>query len=87
MASFFDRLGFNRKGSKETLKDRLELVLAYDRAKIAPGKVDALREDLLEVVKKYFPTEGSNIEVEQRGDTIMLVANIPLEKEGAPGKR
>ncbi len=87
MASFFDRLGFNRKGSKDTLKDRLELVLAYDRAKIAPGKVDALRQDLLEVVRKYFPTEGSNIEVEQRGDTIMLVANIPLEKEGGPSKR
>lgn len=87
MASLFERLGLNRRGSKETLKDRLELVLAYDRAKIAPGKVDALRQDLLEVVKKYFPTEGSNIEVEQRGDTIMLVANIPLEKEGGPGKR
>ena len=87
MASFFDRLGFNRKGSKETLKDRLELVLAYDRAKIAPGKVDALREDLLAVVKKYFPTEGSNIEVEQRGDSIMLVASIPLEKDGGPSQR
>lgn len=81
MASFLERLGFSRKGSKETLKNRLELVLAYDRAKIAPGKVDALREDLLAVVKKYFPTEGSNIEVEQRGDSIMLVANIPLEKD------
>ncbi|AZI43705.1 cell division topological specificity factor MinE [Deinococcus psychrotolerans] len=74
-------MGFGRKKSKETLKNRLELVLAYDRAKIAPGKVDALREDLLAVVKKYFPTEGSNIEVEQRGDSIMLVASIPLEKE------
>ncbi|AWN22998.1 cell division topological specificity factor MinE [Deinococcus irradiatisoli] len=87
MASFLDRLGFGKRGTKETLKDRLELVLAYDRAKIAPGKVDALRQDLLEVVRKYFPTEGSNIEVEQRGDTIMLVANIPLEKDGKPGGR
>ena len=73
---------FNRKRSKDTVKDRLAMMLVYDRAKIAPGKVDALREDLLAVVKKYFPTEGSNIEVEQRGDTITLVANIPLEKEG-----
>lgn len=40
--------------SKETLKDRLELVLAYDRAKIPPGKVEALRNDLLEVVRRYF---------------------------------
>ncbi len=70
----------NRRRTKDTLKDRLEMVLAYDRAKIAPGKVDALRQDLLEVVKKYFPAEGSSIEVEQRGDTVVLVANIPLEE-------
>ena len=37
----------NKRRSKETLKDRLELVLAYDRAQIPPGKVDALRNDLL----------------------------------------
>ena len=51
-----------KKGrSKETLKDRLELVLAYDRAQIPPGKVDALRNDLLEVVKRYFPTGNSSV--------------------------
>jgi len=70
------------KRSKETLKDRLELVLAYDRAQIPPGKVDALRRDLMAVVERYFPTQGRqdgpNVEVEQRGDTVVLVANIPL---------
>jgi cell division topological specificity factor len=73
------------KRSKETLKDRLELVLAYDRAQIPPGKVDALRRDLMEVVERYFPTQGRsaapNVEVEQRGDTVVLVANIPLRGE------
>ena len=72
----------NRKRSKEALKDRLELVLAYDRAQIPPGKVDALRRDLMEVVERYFPMQGQrdgpNVEVEQRGDTVVLVANIPL---------
>ncbi|MCP2015863.1 cell division topological specificity factor [Deinococcus sp. HSC-46F16] len=68
--------------SKETLKDRLELVLAYDRAQIPPGKVDALRHDLLEVVKRYFPAGNSNVEVEQRGDQVVLSASISLE-EGA----
>ncbi|KEF33848.1 MULTISPECIES: cell division topological specificity factor MinE [Deinococcus] len=70
--------------SKETLKDRLELVLAYDRAQIPPGKVDALRNDLLEVVKRYFPAGSSNVEVEQRGDQVVLSASISLE-EGAGG--
>ncbi|ABF44680.1 MULTISPECIES: cell division topological specificity factor MinE [Deinococcus] len=74
--------------SKDTLKDRLELVLAYDRAQIPPGKVDALRNDLLEVVKRYFPAGSSNVEVEQRGDQVVLMASIALD-EGIenPGRR
>ena len=66
------------KRSKDELKNRLELVIAYDRAQISPGIVDALRNDLMEVVRRYFPTEGSNVDIEQRGDTVVLVANIPL---------
>ena len=69
---------FGRRRSKDELKNRLEMVIAYDRAQIPPGKVDALRKDLLEVVQRYFPTQGSNVEIEQRGDTVVLVANIPL---------
>lgn len=66
--------------SKETLKDRLELVLAYDRAQIPPGKVEALRNDLLEVVKRYFPAGNSSVEVEQRGDMVVLMANIAIDE-------
>ena len=70
---------FRGRRSKETLKDRLELVLAYDRAKIAPGKVEALRNDLLEVVQKYFPSGNSKVEVEQDGDKVVLMASISIE--------
>ena len=66
------------KRSRDELKNRLELVLAYDRAQIPPGKVDALRRDLMEVVRRYVPTTGSNVESEQRGDTVVLVAYLPL---------
>jgi len=74
----------NKRRSKDTLKDRLELVLAYDRAQIPPGKVDALRNDLLEVVKRYFPAGNSSVEIEQRGDQVVLSASISLE-EGVEG--
>lgn len=73
---FFGR----KRRSKETLKDRLQLVLAYDRAEIPPGKVDALRLELVEVIRRYFPMgkEDVRLEVEQRGDTVVLTANIPI---------
>lgn len=69
-----------RSRSKEALKDRLQLVLAYDRAEIPPGKVDALRKELLQVIQRYFPSRDSDLhlDVEQRGDTVVLSANIPL---------
>lgn len=70
----------NKRRSKETLKDRLELVLAYDRAQIPPGKVDALRNDLLEVVKRYFPAGNSSVEVEQHGDKVVLSASISIDE-------
>lgn len=71
--------------SKEALRDRLELVLAYDRANISPGKIDALRADLLAVVRKHFPGGESTIEVNQLGDKMILSANVPLESGSRPG--
>ncbi|MCL5965349.1 MAG: cell division topological specificity factor MinE [Deinococcus sp.] len=71
---------FWRKKSKDTLKERLKLTLAYDRAQLAPGLVDELKRDLIEVLKRYFPSEqeGLEVSVEQRGERMVLVANLPL---------
>ncbi len=71
---------WRRNRSKETLKDRLQLVLAYDRAEIAPGKVEALRAELVEVIRRHFPSgkETLQLDVEQHGETVVLRADIPL---------
>ncbi len=74
-----------RGRTKETLKDRLELVLAYDRAKIPPGKVEALRNDLLEVVQRYFPSTNSKIDIHQDGENVVLTASVAVDD--APAKR
>lgn len=68
------------KRSKDTLKDRLQLVVAYDRAGIPQGRVEALQTELLEVIRKYFPggTGKPHVNVEQRGDTVVLTADIPV---------
>ena len=72
---------FSGKKSKDTLKDRLKFVLTYDRAQISPGKMDELREELLKVIKSYFPFEPDNIDVqlEQLEDNMRLVANLPFQ--------
>jgi len=69
-----------RRRSKEKAKERLKLVMAYDRARLSPGMVESLKRDLLEVLRRYFPAqeEGLSVALEERGEKMVLVADIPL---------
>ena len=69
-----------RRRSKEKAKERLKLVLAYDRARLSPGMGESLKRDLLEVLRRYFPAqeEGLSVALEERGEKMVLVADIPL---------
>ncbi len=72
---------FGGRKSKDTLKDRLKLVLTYDRAQISPGKMEELKKELLAVVQSYFPFEKDviDVQIEQQGDSMRLVANLPVQ--------
>lgn len=72
---------FGRKKSKETVKDRLKLVLQYDRAKLSPAKMDELKAELVQVISKYFPADesGYDVNIDQQGDRMVLVANLPAQ--------
>ena len=68
-----------KKSSKEQLKDRLKVVLAYDRAHIAPGVIEALKAELMDVLRKYFPEERDlEVLVETIDDKISLHADVPI---------
>lgn len=71
---------FGRKKSKDHLKERLKLVLSYDRAKLTPGKMEDLKAELMTVISKYFPADESeyDVKLEQQGDRMVLVANLPV---------
>ncbi|MEX2501003.1 MAG: cell division topological specificity factor MinE [Trueperaceae bacterium] len=72
---------FGRRKSKDHLKERLKLVLSYDRAKLTPGKMEDLKAELLEVIGKYFPADESeyDVKLEQQGDRMVLIANLPVK--------
>ena len=55
--------GFGRKRSKDKLKERLKLVLSYDRTGLSPGKMEDLKNELMDVIQKYFPTEATDYDV------------------------
>ncbi len=73
---------FRRRKTKDDLKQRLKLVLSYDRAKLSPGKMEQLKRELLAVVQKYFPSEGEdlNVRFEQHADRMVLIAELPRQQ-------
>ncbi len=68
------------KGSKVTVKNRLQLILIQDRTGVSPEILDALRDDMFNVISKYFIVNEDDVEMslETDDDSVALVANIPV---------
>lgn len=78
---------FGKNKSKDKVKERLQLVLSYDRARLSPGKMEELKDELLQVIAKYFPPEEGregledfDVKLEQHGDRMVLVADLPVQR-------
>ena len=71
---------FGRAFSKQTAKNRLQMVLVQDRSGLTPNEMDLFRKDIIEVVSKYFMIEKKQIEIEwQRADSsTALIINTPV---------
>ena len=68
------------KGSKDVGKSRLQLILINDRTGVSPEILDALREDMFQIISKYFIVKEDDVEMslEKEEGSVALVANIPV---------
>ena len=68
--------------SKDVAKDRLRLVLVHDRSMLPPETLDALRNDLIEVVSRYFEVDNAmlSMDVQRTGEAWALMVNLPLRR-------
>lgn len=72
--------------SRDTAKERLHLVLMQDRANVSADFLDLMRQEIIEVIKKYVDVDESEIDVrmtnKQNDDgsngAPALYANIPI---------
>jgi cell division topological specificity factor len=81
MANWWERLlgrGDN-DGTGKQAKSRLQFVLLHDRLAIAPEKLEAMKAEVLEVIKKYIQvdTEHFDIALQRRESASLLVAEVP----------
>ena len=77
--SFFDF--FKKKKSKDVAKDRLMMMLAYERANTKIGNLDELKKELIEVVKKYLDVKDINIKSSSNQEIETLEVEIMLNNE------
>ncbi|HIQ51312.1 MAG TPA: cell division topological specificity factor MinE [Nautiliaceae bacterium] len=76
--SFFDI--FKKKKSKEVAKDRLMMMLAYERANTKIENLDEMKKDLINVVRKYLNVKDINIKSNSNQNIETLEVEILLNK-------
>ncbi len=72
---------FKKKSSASTAKDRLTIAIMTDRDNVEYPFMDALKADIIEVVKKYIGVKAIDIKNETEGDIKALSIDIQLEKK------
>ena len=97
---FFKNLGKKeeKKETSDTAKERLHLVLMQDRANVSADFLELMKQEIIEVIKKYIEVDEKAIDVHltnksNEDGTVgapALYANIPImniRKEDIIGKK
>lgn len=75
---------FRKKNSRDIARDRLKLLLVSDRASCSPEIMEAIKNDMIQVISKYMviDTEGMDIQITTADEGYkkmpVLFANIPI---------
>ena len=77
---------FKRPGSAPVARERLQILLAYERG--VRGQSDLLailREEILAVIEKHVPIERDNVQIKMdRGDAVSIL-EIDIEVPNSAG--
>ena len=79
-------IAISNSSSKDTAKERLHLVLMQDRANVSADFLDLMRQEIVEVIKKYIDIDEASMDVrltnKENDDGTKgapaLYANIPI---------
>jgi cell division topological specificity factor len=81
---FIDYFRATKKNSAQTAKERLQVVIAHERAyHRSPTYLPRLKREILDVIRKYVPIaeEQVKVQVEREGDYEVLELNVTLPEQ------
>jgi cell division topological specificity factor len=72
----------DRERTKDIARKRLRLVLMHDRLDMAPENMEAMKQEIWEVVSRYMVVEDDFMEFEIRrlDELMVLVSNIQVRE-------
>lgn len=78
---------FKKRNSGNIAKDRLKLLLVSDRANCSPEIMEMIKNDMIQVIKKYMEVDAEGLEIQitqtpsedGTGNVPALYANIPIK--------
>ena len=85
--SLFNLFKKNRPSSASIAKERLQIIVAHRRSQGSqPQFLETMKQEILEVVKKYFAVDLEDISADfsRKGETEMLELNINLHNKEIP---
>jgi len=83
--SLLDYFRSTKKGSAQTAKERLQIIVAHERSqRSGPDYLPQLERDILEVIRKYveISPEQISVQLDQKGDNLsVLELNVMLPED------
>ena len=78
----FNSIFARRMQSKDEAKQRLKFLLIHDQVDLTPAQLEAMKVELMDVIKKYVEIDPQNCELKlARGeDSIELVSSVPVQR-------
>ncbi|HKW44156.1 MAG TPA: cell division topological specificity factor MinE, partial [Candidatus Eremiobacteraceae bacterium] len=82
MIDFLSRFFRREEASKTLAKERLRLILMSDRVSLAPDVFEAMKGEMLDVLRRYLEIDerGMDVHFENAERQFALLANIPVRE-------
>ena len=73
---------FGNRGSKEQAKDRLQVVLVYDRLGLSADQMEALRRDIMETISRHIAIDSERVKIDfqHKHSPAEVVINAPVRR-------